>query len=58
MKRGISYGLIAAAIAVGGALGCSPGAASPSNNVVRIPLEIRTLTLRNGMRVILDEDHR
>jgi zinc protease len=44
--------LIAALAGCGG-----PGAASPSNDV-RIPLQVRTITLANGMKVILDEDHR
>jgi zinc protease len=47
--------LIAASLA-----GCGgPGAASAtSSNDVRIPLSVRTITLANGMKVILDEDHK
>jgi zinc protease len=56
--RGKFFALLAASAV--SAIGCAPagGAASPSTDVVRIPLEVRTITLKNGVKVILDEDHR
>jgi predicted Zn-dependent peptidase len=59
--RGKIFGLLAAGIfTTGSSIGCAPagGAASPRADVVRIPLSVRTITLKNGLKVILDEDHR
>lgn len=59
--RGNFFGLLAAgAFAASSVIGCgpSPDAVSPRADVVRIPLEVRTITLKNGLKVIMDEDHR
>jgi zinc protease len=59
--RGKIFGLlVAGAFTASNVIGCSPasGAASPRTDVVRIPLSVRTITLKNGIKVIMDEDHR